>query len=527
MKHFPAPLFFLLAVLTATAMAEPFTLTRADYEDRVNAIWHGQIISVIATLPFEHKAASVKEVTGFPKAYTQSFVDDDWYYEMCAVRAFEKHGIDLTVRQLGEQWLENSCGSWGSSAVTLKNLRAGIPAPDCGHPRHNRLWWTIGPVFTADLYGALAPGLPNEAARMARQYCAINGYGEALDGAVIFAGAISLGFTESDVRTVLKKAVTLVHPDSPYRQSIDNVIQMAEAGRSFEEIVDAVEDRWRIEYPASNNAVSNGGITAASLWFGEGDFWKTVNLAARAADFSDTDNSAATVISIIAAMHGMKALPQELVAQLGDRIVGEKMGGVQLTPPVDESITGLAARTAAIGVKILAARGAAIASDGISITPQEPVEQPAQRFVLNDLMSFWNADWTLDRAGFGGDDVGAMPGIRGITALDGDTLVTWPRDETRGVVLRRTATLGPAPVLAFEVAAEPGKAWELLVYADNRQLLTQLIDGDGEKIQWQPIEVDLKDFAGRETHLRLYQRTLMPRLNKLPGNARWRNLILR
>src|SRR5690606_13039903 len=124
--------------------------------------------------------------------------------------------------------------------------------------------------------------------RLARRFCSINGHGEALDGGVIFAGAISLGFVEKDVRTILRKAVTLVHPSSPYRQCIEEVIRMAEEGRSFQEVVDAVEDRWRIEYPASNNAVPNGGLTAASLWFGEGDFWKTINLASRAADFSDT-----------------------------------------------------------------------------------------------------------------------------------------------------------------------------------------------------------------------------------------------
>ena len=362
---------------------------------------------------------------------------------------------------------------------------------------------------------------------MARQYCAINGYGEALDGAVIFAGAISLGFSETDVRTILKKAVTLVHADSPYRQGIESVIRMAEAGRSYQEIVDAVEDRWRIEYPASNNAVPNGGITAASLWFGGGDFWKTVNLASRAADFSDTDNSAASAISIIAAMRGMKALPAELVASMGDRIVGAEMGRVKLTPPVDEGISNLAARSAAIGMKILAARGAKSADGLLTITAQEPLEQPAQRFTLKDLMPFWNPDWTLERAGFGGDGAGAMPGIRGITALDGDTLLTWPRDESRGVVLRRTVFLGPAPVLEFEVAAEPGKAWELLVYAGNRQLMKQLVTGGEDALQWQSIRVDLKNFAGQETRLRLYQRTLMPQVNKLPGNAHWRGMILR
>jgi hypothetical protein len=42
-------------------------------------------------------------------------VDDDYYYEMVALRAFEKYGIELTVQELGQQWLENNAGSWGSS----------------------------------------------------------------------------------------------------------------------------------------------------------------------------------------------------------------------------------------------------------------------------------------------------------------------------------------------------------------------------------------------------------------------------
>ena len=49
---------------------------------------------------------------------------------MCAVRAFERYGIGLTVQQLGQQWLENGCGSWGSSEQARFNLEKGIKPPD-------------------------------------------------------------------------------------------------------------------------------------------------------------------------------------------------------------------------------------------------------------------------------------------------------------------------------------------------------------------------------------------------------------
>src|SRR2546426_4375864 len=267
-------------VLLSSGVAFPQTprtlqLTRADYEDRVQAVWTAQIAAVLLAWPHEHQTASTLWLTNFPRPYTAAPVDDDWYYEMCAVRAFEKYGITLTVEQLGEQWKENACGSWGSSEQARLNLAKGVKPPDTGHPRYNKLWFTIGPQFSADVYGALTPGLVNVAGQMAREYGHINGYAEGTDGAVFMASMVSLAFFEKDPKQIVRKAAHMLHPDSPYRRCLDLVIALAEAGKSFEEIVNAIEDRWHIEYPATNNAVPNGGIVAACVWFGGGDFLKT------------------------------------------------------------------------------------------------------------------------------------------------------------------------------------------------------------------------------------------------------------
>jgi hypothetical protein len=198
---------------------------------------------------------------------------------------------------------------------------------------------------------------------------------------------------------------------------------------------------------------------------------------------------------------------------------------VKLTPPVDEHISDLAARTAAIGEKVLAANGARLNGDQLVIAASEPQTQAAERFTLPDLMKYWNPEWTLERAGFGGAG-GGMPGIRGITYLSGDVLATYPRDETRGMLLRRRARLGMQPALDFQVGSAPNRAWELSVYADNKELLKQLIvGGTGADLNWQPIHVDLAQFANTEITLRLYQRVLIP--VRLPGNAYWKEITLR
>src|SRR5260221_10523491 len=215
--------FLLLGLVTNTVSAASqaklkgsaqLRLSRSEYLDRVQAIWTAQMIGQRTGELFEHLPASVLNNTPLIQGKGSAEIDDDYYYEMVAIRALEKYGIHLTVQQLGEQWLANSAGSWGSSEQTLLLLKQGVKPPDTGSPRYNKLWWTIGPQFSSDVYGALAPGMPNVAAEMARRLGHINGYAEGIDGAVFVAGMISLAFVQEDSRAIVRQAASLIHPDS-------------------------------------------------------------------------------------------------------------------------------------------------------------------------------------------------------------------------------------------------------------------------------------------------------------------------
>jgi hypothetical protein len=118
--------------------------------------------------------------------------------------------------------------------------------------------FTIGPQFSADVYGAIAPGLPNVAGRLARELGHVNGYAEGVDGAVFMAGMISIGFGERDTKVIVRQAAQLINTDSPYRQCLDLVIRLAEQGRAFRNC-DAVEDRWHSEYPRRTTPCPTAG----------------------------------------------------------------------------------------------------------------------------------------------------------------------------------------------------------------------------------------------------------------------------
>ena len=190
-------------------------------------------------------------------------------------------------------------------------------------------------------------------------------------------------------------------------------------GSSPDQIFRAVDERWGIEYPATNNAVVNGGFVATSVWFGGGDFHETLQLAVHAADFADTDCNAANSESVVAAMHGMKALPPEPVAELNDRIFGKEMGPLQLTPPVDESITQLAQRTAKLGTRNRDR------SWGHRRWNDAPNSGPGTRDSTRRIIHARRPDAVLEsRLDARTRRIRRrwrwLPGIRGITYLDGD-----------------------------------------------------------------------------------------------------------
>jgi hypothetical protein len=203
---------------------------------------------------------------------------------------------------------------------------------------------------------------------------------------------------------------------------------------------------------------------------------------------------------------------------------GSEMGGVKFDAPVNESLADIAKRTAAIGAKFVEENGGKRERDTLAIRFQQPATMPAELFPLSRLTEFWNPDWKLTRAGFGGAG-GGMSGIRGLTYVDGDVLATYPRDEVRGTRLERSVKLGPSPRLQLDAGADAGRAWRLDMHVDNTLVHTGVIQGKAERT-WERIDIDLAQWAGKQVTIRLIQRVLLGP-DKAPGNAYWRNVQIR
>lgn len=487
-----------------------FKLSMADYRDRVHAIWASQIISYYLAIKFENNEKAVKWVDKFSRPLEYAMVDDDWYYEMITVKAFEKYGPGMTVEQLGEQWLHDSCGVYGSSAIAKRAMLRSIKAPMSGHPYNNRLYFTIGPMFSSDVYGALTPGMPNLAGKLARYYGHVNGYAEGTDGAVFVAGAVSAAFSEKNMRVVVEKAANLIDVQSPLRQCLDMVIDADKKRVSAEAIFEKIETTWRPIYPMANNAVANAGIIAVCLLKGEGDFLKTLNLACIAGDNTDADCNAASAGAIITAMHGTKSIPKELLEGLHNRIKGDKMGG-RILPPTDETITNLTDRTVGVGAAILKDNRISIQNGFFTIPFQNIITQPAELFTVNDMLMKWDADWKIEHS-------------TKSTYIEDNALITYPAITTRSMYLHRTIQVADKNTLVLTVAAEEKKCWKLRVFLDNNKVLDKIIEATDEADKWQTVKIDLSKYKNKEVIVRLYQNVDFT--DKWPGNAYWKKIII-
>lgn len=494
----------------------------AEYQDRVLGAFLGKIIGTIFGFPFEGRGENVVDhLDRLLRQDTFAPVDDDYYYEMVAVYGFERHGIEMTVEQLGEMWKEYRAGTWGSSEQARLLLEKGIKAPQTGEPRYNQWFHTIGPQFSSGTYGMITAGMVNLAGEKAHYYSHVNGYAEACDGAVFVAACISEAFFETNTEKIVRQAAQLIAPRSNYRKAIDLILEGYSRNRDWRELAHESEDLWRPDYPQLNNSVANGALCALALLYGKGDWLNTVNMVTATGDFTDADCNADVVSSVVATMHGSKIIPQAFVQQLHDRIYGTGMGPLQFNRVIEERISAFADRIAAVGRKMLLANGAREESGYLLIPRQQVKEQPLEWFDINDYAGLWSPGWQMAHGSRGGP---------GNTYLqwETNTLVTFPRDSRPCRLERSVQVPVDKPSLSLRVGSVAGAPWRLQIFVEDDTLLSQIIIADSTEMeveaQYQDVQVDLSKYAGESVKLRLYHWLIV---GQTPGSAYWRSVEVR
>nr|WP_252187646.1 ADP-ribosylglycohydrolase family protein [Anaeromonas gelatinilytica] len=251
-----------------------------------------------------------QDINGYlkpPSAY-----NDDITFEIAFLLSKYKYGKDLDSEKISGNWTALIPYAWSAEDIALKNLLLGKLPPLSGKDNNPYREW-IGAQMRGAICGMVAPGDPLEAARLAWLDGQISHYNNGIIGEVFNAIMTSLAFVESDIRKIIKDTIEILPEDSQYKSVVKFALDTCEKVEDPEEafiICEKEFERYNLvhSYP-------NAAIEVISLWFGEGDYNKTIYLVGLAG--LDVDCNAGQVGNIVGVLNSKSGLEEKWTEPIG------------------------------------------------------------------------------------------------------------------------------------------------------------------------------------------------------------------
>jgi len=299
------------------------------FPEKVYAGVLGKIIGVYLGRPFEQWSherieSELGEITGYvhdklgvPLVVT----DDDITGTFTFVRALIENRTDknLTPAQIGDWWLntiieKKSILWWGGMGISTEHtaylrLREGIRAPASGSLAVNgkTVAEQIGAQIFIDGWAMVCAGDPDLAVDFARRAGSVSHDGEAIYGAQIIAAMEALAFVETDINTLLDRALTYIPPSSLITTMIVDVRRWVKLhGDDWRLTLHNIVEKYGYqEFRGACHIVPNHAVIIMALLHGAGNFERSMMIVNTAG--YDTDCNAANVGCLLGIRSGLAA----------------------------------------------------------------------------------------------------------------------------------------------------------------------------------------------------------------------------
>jgi hypothetical protein len=334
----------------AAQAPEMRTLTRDVYEDKVAGGWIGQAVGVLFGAPTEFlwpgeiiphdfdgyyrlkpelyyeeaqpyiEAQQYQEMLDIMRRYKndrenwepytpeQMPSQDDLYIEFLFLHSFQEYGLDVTDQQMAEAWVNYLDPNmiWGANKNAFENFQAEVWPPRSGNPDYSSLGNAIDFQIESDIFGLISPGLPQASNGLADRAGHLMNYGDGVYAGMAVAAMYGEAFFESDVRRLVEHSLTVIPPESGYAEMIHDVIAAHDTNPDdWEAAWEVIFDKWG--QFLGLDVRTNGACVYLGLLYGEGDFWKTMNISMRCG--LDSDCNPSTSAGIIGTILGMSNIP--------------------------------------------------------------------------------------------------------------------------------------------------------------------------------------------------------------------------
>jgi ADP-ribosylglycohydrolase len=189
-----------------------YKLTSKEYYNKVLGSWLGRIAgdfvgAPVEFMPYFEKKKKFGNIIYYPKPIDLNYVNDDEMYEICALLALEKKGINLTSKDIAEEWVNRLYAlNFTAEKIALDNLKSGVWPPESGI-RNNEYYDAIGAQMRADIWGQITPGCPDIAKKYAEVDACISHAGIGIEGEVFVSVLVSQAFIEKNIEKNIIKAI--------------------------------------------------------------------------------------------------------------------------------------------------------------------------------------------------------------------------------------------------------------------------------------------------------------------------------
>jgi len=280
--------------------------------------WLGRVIGgAVGTMLEGYTTDTLRKTFGEVRAYPRkpNTYNDDITYELAFLYAYEKAGAAITSRDVAEAWIGYVPSGWSAEEIAIRNIRRGILPPESGRFLNPFGEW-IGAQMRGAICGQLAPGNPEEAARLAWLDGEVSHVSNGIIGEIFNAMLVSQAFVQPDIRKNAEACIAMLPKQSEYYSVVRFALDACQNETAWEPAWRLCEDKfkkynWIHAYP-------NAAAEVIALWFGEGDFDETLNIICL--EGQDVDCNAAQILTALGIMRGEEGIRDAWKEPIGDTL---------------------------------------------------------------------------------------------------------------------------------------------------------------------------------------------------------------
>lgn len=305
-----------------------------EYKKKVEGCWTGKNIGGTLGAPFECKRG-VFDLTYYTQAIDgEPLPNDDLDLQLIWLNAAEKYGRFINASTLGEYWQSYVIPNWGEYGAGKNNMRAGLVPPLSGYV-NNIYRDSCGAFILSEIWACLSPGHPEIAVKYAFEDAIVNHSHEGVYAEIFCAALESAAFVEIDPYKLIDIGLSYIPDDSGVARGVKNVIASYKSGLTWQEArksllntvpgsfgaLGTLPEEMDNDIPIGEigwDAPSNIGIIIIGWLYGEGDFSKSICIAAGCGE--DADCTAGTLGSILGIIGGVDNIPRKWIEPLGGKI---------------------------------------------------------------------------------------------------------------------------------------------------------------------------------------------------------------